>query len=180
MQPIIITGGPGAGKTTLLQALAQRGYLTYPEVSRALIREESARDDGILPWTDLPGFAALCLDRMSSQREQAACSTMPAFVDRAIGDICAYLKVGGLPVTANYLAAAKGYHSTVFFCAPEASIYVQDDERPHNFAEAQAIHRELVTTYQALGYAVAEVPWGTVEARANWVLARLRDGQIGE
>ena len=58
MQPIIITGGPGAGKTSLLDALARRGYMTFPEVSRSLIREQAAAlPNGVLPWTDL---APLC------------------------------------------------------------------------------------------------------------------------
>ncbi|PSU05079.1 ATPase [Photobacterium gaetbulicola] len=174
MQPIIITGGPGAGKTSLLDALARRGYMTFPEVSRALIREQAALPGGVLPWTDLPRFAALCLDRMSNQREQAKRGTMPAFVDRAIGDICAYLTIGGIEVEEHYQAMAKGYFPTVFVCAPHGDIYVQDDERPHSFAEAEQIHRQLIATYRELGYEVVDVPWGSIEQRATWLLARLK------
>lgn len=176
MQPIIISGGPGAGKTSLLNALANKGYRTFPEVSRTLIREQAELSDGVLPWTNLPAFAALCLEHMSAQRREALRSTMPSFVDRAIPDICAYLAVGGEPVAAHYRDAAQGYHPQVFFCAPNASIYVQDDERPHSFAEAQAIHAQLKATYQSLGYEVVDVPWDGIEARANWVLARMQQG----
>ncbi len=175
MQPIIITGGPGAGKTTLLNALANKGYLVFPEVSRTLIRDQAQQPDGVLPWTNLPAFAELCLTAMSGQRREALRNTMPAFVDRAIPDICAYLTLGGCEVTAQYQEAAAGYHSRVFFCAPNQSIYVQDDERPYPFEEAQGIHQQLVSTYQALGYEVVEVPWGSVEERANWVLTRLNE-----
>ncbi len=41
MSIVIISGGPGAGKTTLLNALAERGYATYPEIPRQLIEQES-------------------------------------------------------------------------------------------------------------------------------------------
>ncbi|MGF1725867.1 AAA family ATPase [Photobacterium nomapromontoriensis] len=174
MQPIIITGGPGAGKTSLVEALTQRGYMTFAEVSRTLIRDQSAQENGILPWTDLPRFAALCLDMMSLQREQAGRGTMPAFVDRAIGDICAYLSLGGHQVTADYLDAAKGYYPTVFFCAPNREIYVQDEERPHTFEDAEQIHQQLLATYQGLGYQTIEVPWLVLEARTNWLLAHLK------
>lgn len=174
MQPIIITGGPGAGKTALLNAIGQHGYLVFPEVSRTLIRQQSLLDGGILPWTDLPRFAELCLDLMSEQRSQAGKGTIPAFVDRAIGDICAYLEIGGEAVAEHYVEAAKGYHPTVFFCAPQADIYVQDDERPHSFEEAEQIHQALLATYDGLGYRVVEVPWGSIEERANWVLALLK------
>ncbi|PSW13107.1 ATPase [Photobacterium sanctipauli] len=177
MQPIIITGGPGAGKTSLLSALAQRGYMAFTEVSRTLIRQQAALDDGILPWTDLPRFAALCLEAMGEQRQQAMCGTMPAFVDRAIGDICAYLVIGGEAVAQHYIEAAKGYYPTVFCCAPNQAIYVQDDERPHTFAEAEAIHRQLKQTYSELGYQVVEVPWDTVDNRASWVLAQMRQAE---
>lgn len=67
MQPIIITGGPGAGKTTLLNALGEQGYATFAEGSRTLIEQQSQLKDGVLPWTDLPRFAQLCLDLMAEQ-----------------------------------------------------------------------------------------------------------------
>ncbi|MCW8331076.1 AAA family ATPase [Photobacterium sp. SDRW27] len=176
MQPIIITGGPGAGKTTLLNAMGKKGYLVFPEVSRTLIQQQSLLAGGILPWTDLPGFAELCLTMMNEQRCQAGKGTIPAFVDRAIGDICAYLTIGGESVPEHYLEAASGYHPTAFFCAPKRDIYVQDAERPHSFTEAEQIHQQLVATYQGLGYRVAEVPWGSVEERASWILTRLKQG----
>ncbi|MGF1683014.1 AAA family ATPase [Photobacterium minamisatsumaniensis] len=175
MQPIIITGGPGAGKTSLLNMLTQRGYMAFPEVSRTLIRQQAAID-GVLPWTDLPRFAAMCLDMMAEQREQALRGTMPAFVDRAIGDICAYLTLGGEDVDPLYVEAAQGYYPLVFFCEPHEDIYVQDDERPHTFKEAQAIHQQLKHTYIELGYEVVEVPWGEIDVRASWVLTRLKQG----
>jgi len=174
MQPIIITGGPGAGKTTLLNAMGRKGYLVFPEVSRSLIQQQSQVENGILPWTDLSGFAELCLAMMTEQRCQAGKGTIPAFVDRAVGDICAYLTIGGVPVAESYLEAASGYYPTVFFCAPNRDIYVQDAERPHSFEEAEQIHLQLVKTYQAMGYIVAEVPWGSVEERASWILTRLK------
>jgi len=173
MQPIIITGGPGAGKTTLLKALSHKGYLTFPEVSRTLIQQQAKLDNGVLPWTNLPAFAELCLVMMNEQRRLAQKGAMPAFVDRAIPDICAYLTVGGETVSQHYLDAAAGYASRVFFCAPHEAIYQKDDERPHSFIEAQAIHEQLIMTYKALNYEVMQVPWGSVEERACWVLARL-------
>lgn len=71
MSIVIISGGPGAGKTTLLNALAERGYATYPEIPRQLIEQESLKQDGILPWHDLPAFAELCYDAMLVQKQSA-------------------------------------------------------------------------------------------------------------
>ncbi|MGR5377748.1 AAA family ATPase [Vibrio harveyi] len=168
MTPIVITGGPGAGKTTLLNALGELGYATFAEGSRTLIEQQSQLDNGILPWTNLPEFANLCLELMGKQKREALNHPV-AFVDRAIPDIVAYLKVGGCPVEQAFLIESAGYQSKVLTCRPEASIYVQDDVRPHSFKEALQIHQTLVDTYTELGYEVVEVPWGSVAERVSFV-----------
>ncbi|EKO3815136.1 AAA family ATPase [Vibrio harveyi] len=168
MTPIVITGGPGAGKTTLLNALGELGYTTFAEGSRTLIEQQSQLDNGILPWTNLPEFANLCLELMGKQKREALNHPV-AFVDRAIPDIVAYLKVGGCPVEQAFLIESAGYQSKVLTCRPEASIYVQDDVRPHSFKEALQIHQTLVDTYTELGYEVVEVPWGSVAERVAFV-----------
>lgn len=168
MKPIVITGGPGAGKTTLLNALGELGYATFAEGSRTLIEQQSQLDNGVLPWTDLPEFANLCLELMGKQKQEAL-SHEVAFVDRAIPDIVAYLKVGGCPVKQTFLTESAGYQSKVLTCRPEASIYVQDEVRPHSFEEALQIHQTLVDTYAELGYEVIDVPWDSVEKRVAFV-----------
>lgn len=168
MLPIIITGGPGAGKTTLLNALAEEGYTTYAESSRTLIEQQSRRDNGILPWTNLPEFANLCLELMMEQK-RCALEHKVAFMDRAIPDIVAYLRVGGCEAPQAFISGSAGYHRQVFACAPEASIYVQDDVRPHSFEEALHIHQRLVESYSELGYQVVEVPWGSVTERVAFI-----------
>lgn len=168
MKPIVITGGPGAGKTTLLNALGDLGCVTFAESSRTLIEQQSQMDDGILPWNNLPQFARLCLELMSEQKQQAQ-SHEVAFVDRAIPDIVAYLRLGGCDVEPAFISQSAGYHSQVFTCRPEAAIYEQDEVRPHSFEEALEIHQTLVEIYSALGYQVVEVPWGTVKDRVEFV-----------
>lgn len=177
MKPIVITGGPGAGKTTLLNALGELGYATFAEGSRTLIEQQSQFNNGILPWTNLPEFALLCLELMGQQKSEARCHEV-AFVDRAIPDIVAYLQVGGCDVEQAFLTESAGYHSQVLTCRPEASIYVQDEVRPHSFEEALEIHQTLVDTYAELGYEVVEVPWGRIRERVEFV--RRVVGLVGE
>lgn len=177
MKPIVITGGPGAGKTTLVEALANYGYATFAEGSRTLIEQQSALEGGVLPWTNLPEFAHLCLNLMSEQKRTAE-RCLVSFMDRAIPDIIAYLRVGGCDVDPAYMTESAGYHSKVLTCRPEASIYVQDDVRPHSFEEALEIHHNLVNTYVELGYEVVDVPWGTIAERVGFV--RRVIGLVGE
>ncbi|MFB9136319.1 AAA family ATPase [Vibrio olivae] len=170
MKKVIISGGPGAGKTTLIEYLAHRGFHTFSEVPRQLIEVQSQRVDGILPWHDLPAFAQLCLDAMCQHKQQAEALPL-AFFDRAIGDICGYLTLGGFTPDEAYLQASQDYYPQVFVCRPQAAIYVQDEIRPYPFEQALDIHRQLVQSYQVLGYEVVEVPWASVEQRSEFILS---------
>lgn len=174
--PVIITGGPGGGKSTLLAELATLGFVTFAEVPRQLIEAQSQIPDGILPWDNLPGFAALCLQTMEGQKRIAATVSGPVFLDRAIGDICAYLNWGGHQVSEAYRSASLGYHPQVFFCTLHPDFYVRDAVRPYPFAEAQVLHEQLLFAYQALGYHCIEVPWGTPGERSRFVLSHLEAG----
>ncbi len=172
MSVVIISGGPGAGKTTLLDALAEHGYTAYPEIPRLLIEQESSKENGILPWHDLPAFAALCYDAMRVQK-QLAQSQPTVFLDRAIPDICTYLLGAEQVVPAEYWQASLEYHPQVFMCEPNSTTYQQDEVRPYAFEEALQIHQRLVNTYSGLGYECIDVPMASIEQRVEFVLATL-------
>lgn len=169
MFPVIITGGPGAGKTTLIKALSDRGFTTFQESSRDLIEQQSQLKDGILPWENMSGFAALCFEVMKQQKSKASEHSI-AFLDRAIPDICGYLKGAGIESDKQYLLESKGYFCKVFVCCPHQDIYVQDEIRPYPFEEALDIHYRLVDIYQQFGYCCIEVPFKTVNERVEFVL----------
>ncbi|MGL4827927.1 MAG: AAA family ATPase [Vibrio sp.] len=172
MSLVIISGGPGAGKTTLLDALAAHGYKVFPEIPRQLIELESLKESGILPWHDLPAFAALCYDAMLVQKRSVQSESM-VFLDRAIPDVCAYLLGAELTVPAKYWSASLGYYPQVLMCEPNSSTYQQDEVRPYSLEEALQIHHRLMKTYSELGYECIDVPMAPIEQRVAFVLTTL-------
>ena len=173
MKPIIITGGPGAGKTSIIDALSLQGFATFPESSRYLIEQQSQLEQGILPWDNLAQFAELCLEHMQRQKEQALQVDGMSFMDRAIPDIVAYLKLGHQLVPDHIRNAGLGYHAQVFVCRPHSTIYVQDEVRPHSFEQACEVHDLIIDIYTELGYKVIDVPWASIEQRATYIIQQL-------
>ncbi|GAB3251067.1 AAA family ATPase [Larkinella harenae] len=173
MGKYVISGGPGAGKSTLLDALRLDGFCCFDEISRQLIQEEVAKESTCLPWQNLRCFAQLALQRMIEQHQRASINTdgTVSFFDRGIPDIMAYMQVGGLPVDASWYQLVRQfpYEPLVFMAPPWESIYVNDSERWQTFAEASALHRALVATYQVLGYTILELPRVTVSERVIFV-----------
>jgi len=166
MPKYIITGGPGAGKTSLLAGLRQLHYPCYAEASRQLIIEEKETGSGCLPWLDLPCFAKKVLQRMITAFETAV-DPRPAFFDRGIPDIVAYLKAAGLPVEDAFHRALEKYRyaPTIFLLPPWEEIYVQDSERWQTFAEAAFLADQIRTVYRQAGYHIIELPLGSVQER---------------
>lgn len=175
MAKYIITGGPGAGKTSLLNALQELGFNGSEEASRQLIIEEMAKQSDCLPWINLPAFAEKALARMI-ERYQAAPANAVTFFDRAIPDIIAYLKAGGLNVQDKYY---KGLHSCpyqkqVFILPPWRDIYVNDTERWQSYEEAEMLYHFITKTYIELGFDLIELPPCSVEERAALVVEQAK------
>jgi len=170
MPKYIITGGPGAGKTSLLTGLRQLQYSCHAEASRQLIIEEKEKGSGCLPWLDLPSFAIKVLARMITAFETAV-DTKPAFFDRGIPDIVAYLKAAGLPVEDVYHKALEKYRyaPTIFLLPPWEEIYVQDSERWQTFAEAAFLADQIRTVYRQAGYHIIELPLGSIQERIAFI-----------
>ena len=154
---IIITGGPGSGKTTLLKELHNQGYRTFEEVPRKLIENNLKKGNNILPWVDLREFANSCYIEMMNQKSIIEENEI-GFVDRAIGDIIAYLHIGGYDGDQYLKDAVTGYVKTVFLLKPDKNIYIQDEVRPHTFEEALNIHSEISKVYTSLGFQLIEIP----------------------
>lgn len=171
----VVTGGPGSGKSTLIEALSRRGVASMPEAGRAIIRDQVAIGGTALPWADRALYAELMLGWELRSFHEAEAMAGPVVMDRGIPDISGYLTLIGLEVPAHVEVAARRfrYNRTVFLAPYWEAIFAQDAERKQDKAEAEATARMMEETYKALGYEVVALPLASVEARAEFVMARV-------
>ncbi|MCX6181451.1 MAG: AAA family ATPase [Bacteroidetes bacterium] len=173
MQRIIITGGPGFGKTTILNHLQNKGFNTFDEVARIVIKEEMEIGSDVLPWKNLDAFSKKVLPLQIVNHKNAVSGFN--FYDRGIPDIAAYQIHGKQTIFKELDEAIKDfrYHSTAFITPPWKEIYGTDNERKESFEKACAIHFQLTQTYTNFGYLVVEVPQLKIEDRAQFILDQL-------
>ncbi|MDR2222994.1 MAG: ATP-binding protein [Flavobacteriaceae bacterium] len=172
---ILIIGGPGSGKTTLIDELTRRGYVCYPEVSRAVTKK--AQDQGIdqLFLTEPLLFSRLLLEGRIDQHKNAEQEDADlVFIDRGIPDVLAYMHYTGDEYPESFdLACKQHLYHQIFLLPPWESIYVSDAQRYEDFEQASQIHEHLVDTYKKYGYDLIEVPRDTVDHRIQFILDKV-------
>lgn len=166
----IITGCASAGKTTLVEALAGLGYTCFDEISRKIIREQLQQKTSAVPWLDTQQFCHLVFREMAKRPVDQVAET--CFFDRELPDVIAYLKARNRPVPNAYydLLSKRHYASVAFLLEPNASIYIQDNERRESFEEASFFFQAVQKTYQQLGFRLQIIPFMPVALRAEYVL----------
>jgi predicted ATPase len=172
---VVISGCSGGGKSTLLGELARRGFATFEEPGRRIVREELAGGGSALPWVDAGAFAARCVETGVAQWEDASRAGGVAFFDRSVLDAFNAFEQIGLappPRFADVLARVR-YHARVFMAPPWATIYVTDGERKHSFDDGVAEYERLLRFYPRHGYELVTLPKVPVAARAHFVLERI-------
>ena len=169
---IVITGGPGTGKSSIITELIKRGYTCFEEVSRQIILD--ARKDGIdqLFLTKPLLFSELLLKGRIKQYNDASDNNNEfVFLDRGIPDIVAYMDYIGDDYPEMFIDACKtNVYDYVFILAPWQEIFTSDSERYENFEQAVEIHKNLLNSYKKYDYNLRDVPFGTIESRADYIL----------
>lgn len=172
----VLTGGPGAGKSTLLEHLhRQSGLNIVEEGGRSIIRQEIALGGDALPWANRTAFCQKMFEHALESRDQALKAGGIWLFDRGLPDVLGYARLCGLAASVELLRAAQElrHARTVFLAPPWEAIYCNDTERRQDFAEAQRTATVMRAVYEELGYRVVELPLGSLEARAEFLLARL-------
>ena len=173
---IVITGGPGTGKSSLINELIKRDFTCFEEVSRQVTLD--ARKNGIeqLFLTKPLRFSELLLEARAQQFIDASKVKAPVvFLDRGLPDVLAYMDYVNSEYPNQFVEACQNHvYDTVFVLAPWQDIFVSDSERYENFDQAVAIHQSLLETYQRFGYDLIDVPFESIEHRADFILDVLK------
>lgn len=173
----VLTGCSGGGKSTLLASLAGRGYAVRPEAGRQIVREQMHLDGDALPWRDAAAFVALAASRTMHLFNTVELRELPVFFDRSLVDLVSFLDMKAIAVPAYLRRAVSAYRYApdVLVTPPWRDIYSSEAERPKPFEDACREYEALVAGYRAAGYGLVEVPKLDVDARADFVVAFLRD-----
>ena len=166
---MLITGCSGGGKSSLLEELARRGYATMPEPGRRVVREQLASGGGALPWLDMDAFMAAATERALRDRAEAVHSPNWVFFDRGLVDT---------GVGVDLASSENRYNATVFVAPPWPALFIQDDERRHEWKDAVAEYGRIRHRLTQASYEVSLLPRIHIAQRADFVLHRLslRDG----
>ncbi len=171
---IVITGGPGTGKSSIINELIKREFTCFEEISRQVTLD--ARKDGVdqLFLTKPLLFSELLLEARTKQFHDAESSKDLVFLDRGLPDVVAYMDYVNSHYPKHFIDTCKKHvYDAVFVLAPWQEIFVSDSERYENFDQAVEIHDALLNTYKRFGYELVDVPFDSIEKRADFIIETL-------
>lgn len=174
---IVITGGPGTGKTSIINELIRLGHTCLEEISREVTLK--ARQEGIeqLFLTQPLLFSELLLKGREKQFHEALnLDSEVIFFDRGLPDVIAYMDYIGDTYPESFVKSCQNHlYDMVFVLEPWQEIFVSDNERYENFEQAVKIHHHLLNTYERFNYKLMDVPFDSVENRAQHILNTIND-----
>jgi predicted ATPase len=170
-QKIVLIGGPGTGKTSVLNALKEKGFFCFDEVSRAVTLKAQEKGIEQLFLTEPLLFSEMLLKGREEQYLNAKKRRENIiFFDRGIPDVYAYLNYFKTDYPSFFVDKSKEYkYDVIFHFSPWEAIHITDNERYETFEESLQIDKFLVEAYSELGYKIINVPFGSLDERTNYI-----------
>ncbi|MDN3723782.1 ATP-binding protein [Aequorivita sp. SDUM287046] len=174
---IVITGGPGSGKTALINYLEKEGYAVMHEISRDVTLEAQRQGIEQLFLENPILFSQKLLEgRLRQFHEGKNCAAPILFYDRGMPDVTAYMDYVDSHYPKNFADTCIAHsYDEIFVLPPWEEIYEQDNERYESFEQAEKIFQFLKNGYQRYGYQIHEVPVGSIQDRAQFIIATIKE-----
>ncbi|EAR52596.1 hypothetical protein OG2516_05793 [Oceanicola granulosus HTCC2516] len=171
----VVTGSSRGGKTALLGELARRGYATFQDPGRRVIREQQMAGGTALPWLDAAAFAEQTMKLARADYEAAPSD--PTFYDRSCLDPLIWHERTGtpLPDCAGEIVGRLRYADPVFLVPPWPELFTSDPARPDAWDDAITEYEALLAHLPRHGYRICVLPQDSVAARADLVEAKVKD-----
>lgn len=178
LQRFILSGCSGGGKSTLLNELRRRGFQTFEEPGRQIVREEQAAGGTALPWVDPEAFAAKAIEMSVASFDTATSAKTPVFYDRSFIDAISYVShlKGDVSPEHRHLIETKRYADQVFLTPPWPEIFQNDAERQTSFNRAVDEYDRLLVSFAEFGYEPVILPKRPVEERVTYLLECISAG----
>jgi len=172
---IVITGGGGSGKSSLIEYFIAQGFCAIREAAREQIRISLEQNSHALPWDDIFAFSRNVQTQMLQDYNKFPNSDF-CFYDRCLLDVLSYLHLDQSQPYPELLTDIEKhkYFKTVFILPPWKEIFTKDDERMEEFDETVRAFDMIKQTYTSHGYEPIEIPFGTIEQRAAFILNELK------
>ena len=172
---IVITGGPGTGKSSIIEELKERGYICYEEISRKITLEARKSGEEQLFLTQPLRFSQLLLEGRTKQFIEAGKhDNTTVFLDRGLPDVLAYMDYFGSDYPKDFVDICHNYtYDLIFILAPWQEIFKSDSVRYETFEQSQLIHEQLTKSYSTFNYHLINIPFDTVEKRADFIIDSL-------
>ncbi len=176
----VLTGAPGSGKTSLLQALAGRGWPVVHEAATDVIAREQA--EGVDEPRLTGNFTSKIVSLQLERQLRSVRADVQLFDRSPVCTLALARYLGHPPTPALQRAVARAIHdgvyeNEVFLVRPLGSIE-RTPARRISYAEAlefEAVHEAV---YRELGFALVEIPRGSISARVAAVETHLRRSAV--
>jgi len=168
---IVISGSPGGGKTSIIEGLKERGFTTFEEYSRTVIKAGQEAGTTNLFLTSPIEFSKELLKGRTLQFEasnQISTQHKVVFYDRGIHDTYAYLKAIGKATPAFENQVFEYQYDAVFLVTPWQDIYSKDAQRLESFEEAKMYYPYIKEAYSKQ-HEIIEVPHGQISERIAFI-----------
>jgi predicted ATPase len=166
-----LTGGPGVGKSSVIEILQKQGVQVVPETFTTLFNHAKAENTLDAFFAD-PVKLRYNLMNHQIKMEDARDKSKITLVDETALGVLFFGNLWNVPMSQDlYETAENRRYDMIFMFDPlPKQFYKQTEVRRETSEESKKTHDFLKKKYQETGLFVVDVPFGTPEHRAEFIL----------